>query len=90
MGQSSKAIFSRGGSVRSPVLRSLVTLHMSQINWCHFCIDINSSTLAKRAGSMDKVEALEKSKESDLFREYLSLIGLLCTRKQSSKRGCFG
>ena len=50
-----------------PVLRSLVTVRVSQINWCHFCVDINSATLAKRAGSLDKVENLEHWKESELF-----------------------
>jgi len=49
------------------VLRSLVTVRVSQINWCHFCVDINSATLATRAGSMDKVEQLEQWQDSALF-----------------------
>ncbi|MCW8962288.1 MAG: carboxymuconolactone decarboxylase family protein, partial [Gammaproteobacteria bacterium] len=49
--------------------RSLVTVRVSQINWCHFCVDINSATLARRSGSMDKVENLESWKESDLFSD---------------------
>jgi len=57
----------RKKSPLSPVLRSLVTVRVSQINWCRFCVDINSLTLAKRAGSMEKVEALEHWRESDLF-----------------------
>jgi AhpD family alkylhydroperoxidase len=57
----------RKKSPLSPVLRSLVTVRISQINWCRFCVDINSLTLAKRAGSMEKVEALEHWRESDLF-----------------------
>jgi len=57
----------RKSSPLSPVLRSLVTVRVSQINWCHFCVDINSATLAKRAGSLEKVENLEHWKESDLF-----------------------
>ncbi len=36
------------------ILRSLVTVRVSQINWCRFCVDINSATLAKRSGSMEK------------------------------------
>jgi uncharacterized peroxidase-related enzyme len=48
------------------VLRSLVTVRVSQINWCHFCVDINSATLATRAGSMDKVEQLEQWQDSAL------------------------
>ncbi len=62
-------VLDRNGSPISPVLRSLVTVRVSQINWCRFCVDINSATLAKRAGSMDKVEAVEKWRESDLFDE---------------------
>ncbi len=50
-----------------PVLRSLVTVRVSQLNWCRFCVDINSATLARRAGSMAKVEALEQWRASDLY-----------------------
>jgi AhpD family alkylhydroperoxidase len=57
----------RKKSPLSPVLRSLVTVRVSQINWCRFCVDINSLTLTKRAGSMAKVEALERWRENDLF-----------------------
>ena len=59
----------RKSSPLSPVLRSLVTVRVSQINWCRFCVDINSATLAKRSGSMEKVEKLAQWKESDLFDE---------------------
>lgn len=51
----------------SPVLRSLVTVRVSQINWCRFCVDINSASLAERSGSMEKVENLEHWEESELF-----------------------
>lgn len=50
-----------------PALRSLVTVRVSQINWCAFCVDINSMTLAQRSGSMEKVLALDKWRESTLF-----------------------
>ncbi len=59
----------RKSSPLSPVLRSLVTVRVSQINWCRFCVDINSATLSRRAGSMDKVDRLEHWRESDLFDE---------------------
>ncbi|MFT6926639.1 MAG: AhpD family alkylhydroperoxidase [Psychromonas sp.] len=59
----------RKNSPLSPVLRSLVTVRVSQINWCRFCVDINSATLAKRSGSMEKVEKLAQWKESDIFDE---------------------
>ncbi len=57
----------RRSSPLDPALRSLVTVRVSQINWCRFCIDINTSTLAKRSGSMEKAENLEQWRESDLF-----------------------
>jgi AhpD family alkylhydroperoxidase len=44
----------------------LVTVRVSQINWCRFCIDINSAVLAKRSGSQEKVEDLDNWKESHL------------------------
>lgn len=50
-----------------PVLRSLLTVRVSQLNWCRFCVDINSATLARRAGSMAKVEALEEWRASQLY-----------------------
>ncbi len=50
-----------------PVLRSLLTVRVSQLNWCRFCVDINSATLARRAGSMAKVEALEDWRTSQLY-----------------------
>ncbi len=60
-------VLDRKSSLLSPLLRSLVTVRVSQINWCHFCVDINSATLVKRSGSMEKVEKLAQWKESDLF-----------------------
>ncbi len=62
-------VLDRKSSPLDPILRSLVTVRVSQINWCRFCVDINSAVLAKRAGSMDKVAALERWKESGLFDE---------------------
>ncbi len=59
----------RKSSPLNPALRSLVTVRVSQINSCHFCVDINSATLAKRSGSLQKVEELAQWKESDLFDE---------------------
>jgi uncharacterized peroxidase-related enzyme len=48
-------------------LRSLVTVRVSQLNWCRFCVDINSAQLARRAGSLAKVEALDNWRTSELF-----------------------
>lgn len=57
----------RRRSPLSPLLRSLVTVRVSQINWCEFCVDINAATLAKRAGSMEKVEQLASWRQADIF-----------------------
>lgn len=60
-------VLDRKNSPIDQVLRSLITVRVSQINGCRFCIDINSAMLAKRTGSMNKVEALEQWQESELF-----------------------
>ena len=69
-------VIDRKKSPVDPVLRSLVTVRVSQINWCHFCVDINSATLADRAGSMDKVEQLEQwrdrlVKQPDTMKDFI-------------------
>ena len=48
----------RRSSPIEPALRSLVTVRVSQINHCAFCVDINSATLAKRGVPMEKVVAI--------------------------------
>jgi uncharacterized peroxidase-related enzyme len=57
----------RNSSPIEPALRSLVTVRVSQINWCRFCVDLNSATLIKRGASPDKIEQLERWRESNLF-----------------------
>jgi AhpD family alkylhydroperoxidase len=57
----------RRSSPLAPSLRSLVTVRVSQINHCAFCVDINSATLAKRGVAMDKIEALGAWRDSSLF-----------------------
>jgi AhpD family alkylhydroperoxidase len=59
----------RRSSPLSPALRSLVTVRVSQINHCAFCVDINSATLLKRGVSMEKVEALAGWRISGLFTD---------------------
>ena len=59
----------RKSSPLTPVLRSLITVRVSQINWCRFCIDINSAALAERSGSMEKIEQLAQWKESNVLDE---------------------
>ncbi|MBA2653182.1 MAG: carboxymuconolactone decarboxylase family protein [Tatlockia sp.] len=51
----------------SPELRSLITVRVSQINGCKFCVDINSATFIKRAGTEEKCLQLNKWQQSPLF-----------------------
>lgn len=60
-------VLDRRKSPISPVLRSMITVRVSQINWCRFCVDINSATLATRTGSMEKVAALENWRNESLY-----------------------
>lgn len=59
----------RNSSPIEPALRSLITVRVSQINHCAFCVDINSSTLMKRGVPREKVEALRKWRDSNLFTD---------------------
>jgi AhpD family alkylhydroperoxidase len=51
------------------VLRSLVTVLVSQLNGCRFCVDINSATLLKRGVPSEKIAVLNSWQKSDLFTE---------------------
>jgi AhpD family alkylhydroperoxidase len=51
------------------VLRSLITVRVSQLNGCRFCVDINSATPLQRGVAVGKVEALDAWQQSDLFSE---------------------
>lgn len=50
-----------------PALRSLLTVRVSQINWCAFCVDINSATGLKRGVSEAQLDALDEFEHSALF-----------------------
>lgn len=50
-----------------PALRSLVTVRVSQINGCHFCVDLNAATLLQRGASAEKIEPLFAWRDSTLF-----------------------
>lgn len=65
----------RKGSPIDGHLRSLVTVRVSQINQCAFCIDINAATLIKRGVALDKIEAVSGWQDSNAFsqRERLAL-----------------
>jgi uncharacterized peroxidase-related enzyme len=57
----------RRSSPIDPALRSLITVRVSQINWCSFCVDLNSATLLRRGATLAKVEALEHWRDSHYF-----------------------
>ena len=57
----------RRSSPIEPALRSLLTVRVSQINHCPFCVDLNSATLMKRGASPEKVQALDRWRDSALF-----------------------
>lgn len=52
-----------------PLLRSLITVRVSQINGCHFCVDLNSFIILKRGIAPDKLAELEEFETSPLFSE---------------------
>ncbi|MDX6749142.1 carboxymuconolactone decarboxylase family protein [Geminicoccaceae bacterium 1502E] len=60
-------LIDRRSSPIEPALRSLVTVRVSQINHCRFCIDLNSATLLQRGVSEEKALALAEWWESPLF-----------------------
>jgi AhpD family alkylhydroperoxidase len=51
----------------APELRSLITVRVSQINWCEFCVDLNSATAMARGASHSKLDALATFRDSPLF-----------------------
>ncbi|HSM41780.1 MAG TPA: carboxymuconolactone decarboxylase family protein [Afifellaceae bacterium] len=57
----------RRSSPVEPSLRSLITVRVSQINGCSFCVDINSATLLKRGVTVEKVAALPDYRTSALY-----------------------
>ena len=59
----------RKSSPIEPALRTLVTVLVSQINWCAFCIDINSATGLKRGLTEAHLRALDDFEASPLFDE---------------------
>ena len=59
----------RRSSPLEPALRSLVTVRVSQINWCAFCVDINSANVLKRGVDQAKLDRLAEFESSELFTE---------------------
>lgn len=52
-----------------PALRALLTVRVSQINHCRFCVDINSATVLRRGVAEEKLLALEDWRASPLYDE---------------------
>ncbi len=61
--------FDRRSSPLEPALRTLVTVRVSQINWCPFCVDINSATALKRGISDEKLTALAHYASNELYSD---------------------
>jgi AhpD family alkylhydroperoxidase len=59
----------RKGSPLEPAMRSLLTVRVSQLNHCRFCVDLNSATLLQRGIGEDKLAALEDWRGSNQFTE---------------------
>ena len=59
----------RKSSRLDPALRSLVIVRVSQINWCAFCVDLNSATAIERHVSQTKLDALSDFEHSLLYSE---------------------
>jgi len=61
------AMIDRRKSPISPVLRSLVTVRVSQLNGCRFCVDLNSATLSRRGVPDEKIGELDRWRDSRSF-----------------------
>jgi len=59
----------RRSSPIEPVLRSLITVRISQLNWCRFCVDINSSLVLRRGAGAEKLAELDHFESSAHFSE---------------------
>lgn len=57
----------RRSSPLEPSLRALVLVRISQINWCAFCVDLNSAVALERSVAPEKLAALAAFEESRLF-----------------------
>lgn len=59
----------RRSSPIEPALRTLVTVRVSQVNWCSFCVDVNAATALKRGVGEEKLLALATFRDSVLFSQ---------------------
>jgi AhpD family alkylhydroperoxidase len=63
------AALERRSSPIDPLLRSLITVRISQINWCRYCVDVNASFVLERGACAAKLAELERFESSSLFSE---------------------
>ncbi|MBI2311436.1 MAG: carboxymuconolactone decarboxylase family protein [Betaproteobacteria bacterium] len=59
----------RSSSPIEPGLRSLLTVRVSQINWCEFCVDLNSAVALERHVPQAKLDALKDFERSPFFND---------------------
>lgn len=59
----------RQSSPIEPALRSLVQVHVSQINTCPFCVDLNSASGLERGVGTAKLAALPHYAELEVFND---------------------
>ncbi|ROR34373.1 carboxymuconolactone decarboxylase family protein [Inmirania thermothiophila] len=59
----------RRSSPIEPALRALVTVRVSQLNWCRFCVDINCALGMRRGVPWEKLADLERFEDSPHFDE---------------------
>ncbi len=59
----------RRRSPLDPLLRSLVSARIAQLCHCDFCIDITAMKLAERAGGSEKLEVVNRWRNSALFSD---------------------
>ncbi|MDF3130282.1 carboxymuconolactone decarboxylase family protein [Kiritimatiellaeota bacterium B1221] len=61
--------FERKSSPLDPVLRALITVRVSQINHCAFCIDFNAMRVLEQGGAKEKLDGLSDPLGSADLRE---------------------
>jgi uncharacterized peroxidase-related enzyme len=61
--------FDRRSSPLEPALRTLITVRVSQINGCAFCVDLNSAVGLRRGIEPEKLAALSEFEASPSFSE---------------------
>jgi AhpD family alkylhydroperoxidase len=59
--------FNQRSSPLDPQLRALVSLKVSQINVCEFCVDINSAIILEHGGSAERLKELQDFEKSLMF-----------------------